>query len=63
MSYKQMAQQLVSRFPDSDSLAMDHAKGLVAGEPVKSWKNCILQDTLQAHLDAEAGRSSDQARQ
>ena len=56
MSYTQMAQQLVSTFPDSNSLVMDHAKGLVAGEPVKEWKNCVLQDTLQAHFDAQAQR-------
>lgn len=58
MSYTQMAQQLVQEFPNADPMILEHAQGLVAGEPGKSWKNCVLQDTLQAHLDAQVRQST-----
>jgi hypothetical protein len=63
MTYKQMAQQLVQQYPDSGPLVMEHARGLLADEPVKSWKHCVLQDTLQAHLDAQTRHASELAAQ
>lgn len=45
-SNKQIAQILVSDFPQADPMVLEHARQLIAGEPVKQWKNCLLQKTL-----------------
>ena len=50
MSYRQMAQRLVKDYPNVDPMVMTHARSLVSGGPVKNWKNCLLEDTLQAEL-------------
>ena len=55
LSDKQLAQMLVSEFPQADPMVLDHARRLIAGEPVKTWKNCLLQKTLD---EARAKQSS-----
>ena len=52
LSDKQVAQILVSEFPQADPMVLDHARSLLAGEPVKLWKNCLLQKTLDEERKA-----------
>jgi len=45
--YLQIAQTLLADFPQADSMALEHARNLLDGIPVKRWKNCWMKNTLQ----------------
>lgn len=45
--YRQIAQTLLEGYPDADPMVLDHARQLVAGEPVKKWKNCRMKNELE----------------
>lgn len=49
MSQRERAEYLLQNNPQSqNTLALEQAKSIVAGEPGKRWKNCILD--REAHL-------------
>ncbi|MBC8211431.1 MAG: hypothetical protein H8E21_10210 [Gammaproteobacteria bacterium] len=49
--YLQIAHTLISEFPHADPLALEHARQLVDGVPIKRWKNCWMKNTLQQEQD------------
>ena len=53
LSHQQVAQILVEDYPEADPMVLDHARRLLLGEPVKQWKNCLLQKTLDQARQSE----------
>lgn len=51
LSYGDMAKIIVAHAETTttDAITLDHAKALLAGAPVKKWKNCLLDKAI---LDA-----------
>ena len=45
-NHYQTARTLVDEYPNADPMVLEHARQLLAGEPVKPWKNCLLEKTL-----------------
>ena len=58
LSHQQVAQILVDDYPEADPMVLDHARRLLLGEPVKQWKNCLLQKTLDQARQSESSALS-----